>query len=47
MGGRPSKQTSKDMRLSRNNPNAGKKAQSKPMQNQPPSKKGGGSSGTS
>lgn len=30
MGGRPSKGTSKDMRLSRNNPNAGKPAQPKP-----------------
>jgi len=26
MGGKPSKATPKDMRLSRNNPNAGKKA---------------------
>jgi hypothetical protein len=39
MGGKPSKGTSKDMRLQANKPSASK-GQTKPMQNQPP-KRGG------
>lgn len=46
MGGKPQKNTPADMRLKRNNPNAGKPAAPKPVapaQTQPPKPKKGGS----